>query len=123
MKQKSVISIKEMFEAISKDGKFSHHMSNFAHCFLEDADISMIKDEPNWHTNIDQDNYVYAACFVHYWCDVLLMQVPDWVFSEGYKHSTSSYSYEELKKELERTTPIQFKLHNKYMSRMEVVYV
>ena len=117
------ITIWDAFEASSKDGNFSHHMSNFAQWFLEDAELCMVEEEPSFYPTIDLDNYVYAACFVHYWCEVLLMIPPSWVYSERYKHNSPQYSYEELREELNRTTPHQFKFHNKYMRRMEVVYV
>ena len=117
------MTIYDVFESSNADGNFSFHMSNFAQRFLEDAEMWMVESEPCLYPGIDVDNYVYAACFVHYWCEVLLMEPPGWVHSKEYKYATPKYSYEELHDELNRITPRQFRLHNKFMRSMEVVYV
>ncbi|MCL1878339.1 MAG: hypothetical protein FWF80_05740 [Defluviitaleaceae bacterium] len=117
------MTLKDVFESTRSGGNFSLHMSEFAQCFLEDAYSYMVADEPTFYPEIALDNYVYAACFVHYWCDVFLMKPPEWVFSKKYMHPFPKYSFEEMRDELERVTPHQFKQRNLFMRRMEVVYV
>ena len=79
------MTIKDAIDQAAVHGKFSHFMNEFAHGFLWDADFSLVKDAPADYESVGHDNYVYAACFVHYWCDVLLMPIPEWVFLEKYR--------------------------------------
>ena len=116
------MTIKDVFD-YAANGNFSHYMNEFAHAFLWDADFDMVKDEPCYYDSISADNYVYAACFVHYWCDVLLMPIPKWVFLENYRHTEPVYTYNGMKEELERVTPKQFKFHNRFMRSSEVLCI
>ena len=117
------MTIKSVFDLAAAHGKFSHFMNEFAHAFLWDADFSMVKDEPLEYDSIKACDYIYAACFVHFWCEVLLVPVPAWVFSEKYRHSEPVYTYESMKEELIRVTPRQFKFHNRFMRSSEVLSV
>jgi hypothetical protein len=56
-------------------------------------------------------------------CDVMMTDIPPWVYKPTYKHDNPVYEYDELKNELERITPKQFREHNKYMRSSEVMYV
>ena len=117
------MTIKDVFDKAAVHGKFSHFMNEFAHRFLWDADFSLVKDEPADYESVGHDNYVFAACFVHYWCEVLLMPVPSWVFLEKYRHPEPVYTYPELKDELEKLTPKQFRYHNRFMRSTEVLSI
>ena len=114
------MSIRRVFDMAARHGKFSHFMNEFAHSFLWDAQYSLVEDEPVFHDSVDHSHYVYAACFVHYWCEALLLPVPDWVYCERFRHSEPVYTYDNMKDVLRRIAPEQFKYHNRFMRASEV---
>jgi len=115
------MTIADVFDETQKDGNFAHHMSNFGQIFLWELCESMIANEPQQYPGIDKDNYVFAACFIHYWADVFMLAIPKWVHKNEYKHSNPRYTYDDMKQELERLAPHQFKAHNKFMTSNEVM--
>ena len=112
--------IKQVFELTATGGSFSHFMNEFAHGFLWEADASLVEEAPDFHDSVSHSHYVYAACFVHFWCEALLLPVPAWVYGEKFRHSEPVYTYDHMKEELERIAPRQFKFHNRYMRSSEV---
>jgi len=115
------MTIADVFEKTNQDGNFTHNMSNFGQMFLWEVCCTMVADEPPLYSGIDKDNYVFAACFVHYWMDVFMLPVPEWVHKNEYKHFVPRYTYDDMKQELERLAPKQFKKHNRYMTSNEVM--
>jgi hypothetical protein len=113
----------DVFVKSVQDGMFPYHMSNFAHMFLDDPSPKLIEREPPRSPEIEKSTYVYAACFCHYWSNVFMFPVPEWVHDNFYKHDTPTYSQPLLKDWLNEITPHQFKAHNMYMPSKDVVYV
>jgi hypothetical protein len=99
-------------------------IGNFMHLFIIDSDfdVSLVQQEPEFYDNIPIKHYIFAACFVHYWCDVMLKAIPEWVFKSKYKYDKPVY-YPGPVALLNRDTPYQFKEHNVYMLSKEVLVV
>jgi hypothetical protein len=116
------MTIRDVFDLTHADGAFTHHMSSFAQMFLQEPTLDRVSDEPCYFDSIEKKHYVYAGCFVHYWCDVFLIEPPSWVLKSLYVFDEPVYTFPELKNELEKITPHQCKQHNYFMRRTDVLY-
>jgi hypothetical protein len=118
------LTLKETFRYAALTGDFKNPMRNFMHHFMIDSnfDTELAAEEPEEYPNIPAYCYVFAACFVHYWCDVTRKIKPEWVTKQKYRFEEPVFSGgpEEL---LRRDTPYQFKEHNLYMRAREVMVV
>ena len=117
------MSLKQVFDLAASCGNFSHFMNEFAHGFLWSADFGLVEEAPDFHGSVSHNHYVYAACFAHYWCEVLLLPVPVWVYRKEFRHDKPVYTHDCMKEELERVSPRQFKFHNRYMRASEVLSI
>jgi hypothetical protein len=98
-------------------------MSNFGHTFLECPDYALVSAEPVLYERIEKKHYVFAACFVHFWCCVFMINLPDWIDKPLYAYDEPVYEYPDLRELLDVLTPPQFKRHNVFMRSNSVVYV
>ena len=118
-----MLTLSQVFEKTAKDSQFSHHMSNFGHIFLHEADPALVESEPPFFADIPKNFYVFAAGFAHYWCEVFLLPVPKWVFDEKYINNEPYFTHPLLKEEIKKLTPAQFAQRNYFVPAMEVMYV
>jgi len=118
------MELREVFDRTSKFGGFARHMSDFGHMFLQsDEQYELIETEPTQYRDIPRRHYIQAACFAHFWGDVLLIGVPQWVHKDFYRYENKTYEYANLKQQLDILTPYQFKKHNLYIQSKAVVYI
>ncbi|MCL2603434.1 MAG: hypothetical protein FWD90_03035 [Defluviitaleaceae bacterium] len=117
------MNISKVFDYARHDNKFPHHMSNFGHIFLDSADASLVCDEPPFYPDLPKSAYVFAAGFVHYWCDVFMLPVPEWVNGENYRFEEPYFNQPLMKDEIIKLTPTQFAGRNYFIPSSEVIYV
>jgi len=117
------MTISDVFERTRMDNKFSLYMSSFGHVFLDAADAALVRDEPPFYVELPAGAYVFAAGFVHYWCDVFMLRVPDWVHGTQYRLDAPYCTVPFMREEIERLTPTQFAVRNYFIPSTEVIYL
>jgi len=114
-------SVKQVFDDTHKYGKFHYHMSNFGHQFLMSWDKNMLREEPVYYPEIEYRDYVFAACFSHYWSKALFSDIPEWVY--GYRFETPRFQFPMPLDKWEAVAPGEFIFHNYYMEESGVWYI
>ena len=117
------MTIQKVFDLTKEDGKFQYHFSNFAHVFLDTFDKSMVAEEPENVLQPLLPHLIYAAAFIHYWCDVALIGVPEWCLKEIYKFEEPVWEGGQYSEYVEALTPKQLIYHNIYRRAFSLLVV